>query len=193
MVAIVPSVPDYPRSFDLSDVSRGLYVKWLRFKWGAVVCVTVASVLAAASLAFFAVEQSLAGRFQSRGTTDLALVAFFGLFAFLFWFVGNARVRHPATGLEITQDGVYVKYRSGAEARILWSNPSLRLKIGSMYAHPLQRTIRTSFFVWRPRLFMPDEAADAIIDAARQHGLNVQVVTDPGSTTGESVLIRPGP
>jgi hypothetical protein len=177
-------------TYDLTQVSQTLYTRWLQYRWFTLVIVAGFSLVVSGLLALFAFEEALSGRFWTRGVADMGLVAFFAVFAALFLLVGNSKVRRPATRVELSAVGVQVGYPSGKLILLRWTDPSFRLKIGSMYSHLLKQPLRTSSFAWWPRLFMTEEVANSVLSAARARGMDITEVRDPGSSTGQSTVIK---
>jgi hypothetical protein len=178
-----------PRTFEFTQMASVLWIKGIRQKWGT-------GLGAAALFSFFAIvfavraaSASLDSAYAGLGLANLVLVALFGAFAALL-FVGSLRWRYPAVVLVVSPEGILVRYRSNQSLAKSWSDPSFRLKIGKMYSHTLKSTIPNSIFTWAPRLFMTDDAAEAIVSMARARGLEVSTVRDPNSTSGDSILIR---
>lgn len=178
------------RVYDLSDLSSAFYVRWLRPKWLMNVVAIGIAIAAAIFFLVYAGYDVLAGRFAGHGDADLVLAAFFLVFAYLFYFVGNARNRRPARAIELREDSLVIVYGSRRFLALRWDDPAFYLRIGRFNSNTLGRSVAYSQFWWHPRAFMTDEASLAISNEARVRGFKVECVKDPNSDSGESVVIR---
>lgn len=175
--------------FDLSSLSEALYKKGgLRFQW--LTRLVVVGFLAAV-VAYFVVllvRNSLEGSFQTGGRVDIVLIGMFGGLACLIYWTANFSSRQPATEVEITDEEVAFRYPTGSSLALHWRNPSFRLQIQT--GRFQQETIRGISFWWHPRAVLTDEAVDAMVAAAKLHGLEVRSVKDPNSVTGSGTVIE---
>jgi len=178
-----------PRTFDLSDISRILWKKWLRYRWSVNIFLTGFLAFGAVFFAYWAVVDSLAGQYLYKGRADIVFVAFFAVFAGVMYWSGHF-VAKPASALVLTPNELEIRYPSTGPRRMQWSDPKFKLEISTSYHATLSTHLRDCRFWWKPRLFMRDDAADAIVTAARLAGLEVRAVKDPNSTSGEATLIR---
>ncbi len=177
------------QKFDLSEISRMLWVKWLRFKWANHAMAVAFFSLAAAVFVYSAITSSLAGDYLYKGRADFVFVAFFAVFAGLFVWSGHS-VSKPATAVLVSQGGIEIQYPSYRPKVLEWTDASFHLKISTSYHPSFGGNLQGSQFWWKPRLFMKDEVANAIVTAARAHGMDVQTVDDPNSNTGKGILIQ---
>jgi hypothetical protein len=178
-----------PGSFDLSELSGVLWIKWLRAKWaigvGFIILVSAFAIL----FAFSAVNATVHGAFASHGAADFVLVALFLVFGGLMYWA-NIRWTYPAIGLVVGPEGLVIRYRSNSTLTKAWEDATFSLNIERLYFPPLKSTISSCVFPWSPRLFMRDDVVEEIVAAARARGLDVLSVRDPNSTSGDAILIR---
>jgi hypothetical protein len=176
-------------TFELSDLSRILWVKWMRGKWARGVSFILLVGGFAVLFAVSAVNASVHGAFASYGVADIVLVALFVTLGLIgYW--ANIRWQYPSIGLIVGREGLVVRYKSGNPLIKRWEDPSFKIRIERRYSNALNATVSSSTFTWRPRVFMTGEIVDALVGTARAHGMEVLSVKDPNSTSGESTLIR---
>jgi hypothetical protein len=180
-------------TFNLSDISQIIWTSWLRRKKATSLAAVAVLMLAAAVVAYRAEGAIVSGNYLYPGRADLLITAFFAGFAgVLYW--GSHFQSKTATGVAVSSEGIEVRYPTFRALALQWTDRSFRLNIRQVHFPGIDNHLALCEFWWKPRLYMREEVADAIVTAARSAGMLVQTVKDPGSISGESVRIRsPGP